>query len=303
MISDKLYSDLSSRLTGNIKQIEPMHKHTSWRIGGYAEIFVDPAGTGDLQEVLRYSREAAVPFTIVGNCSNLLVSDKGVKGIVVKIGRGMSSIEKNDIEIIAGAGAKLSSLASFAKENEIGGFEFASGIPGTVGGAVMMNAGAHGSCMSDLLNKVCAVDYNGNIKQYLNKELSFSYRKSSLKNMNLIITGAVFRGEKSDKEYIDKLIRRYIEIRKNNQPLKYPNAGSVFKNPPGDSAGRLIDLAGGKGLQVGDAAVSTQHANFFINLGNASAADMMALIKKVKDMVMEKFNIELFLEVQVVGEL
>lgn len=295
--------ELRRILAGTVKVLEPMKNHTTWRIGGPAEIFVRPAGLKDLQKVLAYAREKGLDITVIGNGSNLLVSDKGIRGIVVQIGRGMDHIKVNHNLITAGAGVKLARLAAIAREHELGGLEFAAGIPGTVGGALVMNAGANGSCTADLVREVVTVDYHGNMKSFPAEKLDFGYRRSCLRGIPVIVVEAAFEGFKSKRELIDKITQDYLAKRKKSQPLNYPSAGSVFKNPPGDSAGRLIEMAGGKGLRVGDAQVSHKHANFFINRGGATAEDMLTLIEIVRSLVFEKYGIELSLEVQLVGEL
>lgn len=293
---------LNRLVDGTVKINEPMCNHTSWKIGGPAQIFVQPASTGDLQRVFTYARQNKMRVTIIGNGTNLLVSDGGIEGVVVQVGKGIDHLSCQQGMVIAGAGVKLASLAACAREYELAGFEFLAGIPGTVGGALVMNAGANNSCMADVVHKISTIDYQGNFKQYSLPDLAFSYRSSGLKSKSEVVVEAVFRGAAGDRDQIRKVTKKYLKRRKKCQPLEHPNAGSVFKNPPGDSAGRLIEMAGAKGLAVGDAQVSTKHANFFINRGQATAGEMLALIEHVQGLVFEEFGVELFLEVQLLGK-
>lgn len=302
MTLEKAYEDLYQIMGARVKLYEPMRNHCSWRIGGPAQLFVQPDGLDDLKRVLTYASVNGINITIIGNGSNLLVSDQGIEGIVVQIGRGLDYLKINGSHIASGAGVKLSRLAAIARKNEVGGFEFITGIPGTVGGALVMNAGANGSCMADLTKEIVTIDYNGILKKYLPEVLNFGYRTSLLKNLPEVVVEATFKGEYRDRESIQKVAKKYMIQRKKNQPLEYPSAGSVFKNPLGDSAGRLIEMAGCKCLRIGDAQVSSKHANFFINLGNASSKDMLTLIEKVQERVYEKFGVKLILEVQLVGK-
>jgi len=298
----EILNDLRSMITGSVKAGEPMRNHTSWKIGGPAEIFVQPYGLEDLKSLVLYAAKKDIDITVIGNGSNLLISDYGIRGIVIQIGKGMDHLILQGNRIVAGAGVKLARLVKFGRENGLAGFEFASGIPGTVGGALVMNAGANGSCMADIVREVVTIDESGNINKFHPGELNFGYRYSSLRERSLTVAEATFEGTEGDKEAIRKVTEDYLARRKRTQPLNYPNAGSVFKNPPGDSAGRLIEMVGAKGLSVGDAQVSTKHANFFINTGNATAKDMLTLIKKVQNLVLQETGVKLSLEVQLMGE-
>jgi len=298
----EILNDLRSMITGSVRAGEPMRNHTSWKIGGPAEIFVQPNGLRDLKLLILYAAERDLDITVIGNGSNLLVSDYGIRGMIIQIGKGMDHLISKGNRITAGAGVKLPRLALFGREKGLAGFEFASGIPGTVGGALVMNAGANGSCMADIVREVVTIDESGNINKFHPGELHFGYRYSNLREKSLTVVEATFEGTEGDKEAIRKVTEDYLARRKRTQPLNYPNAGSVFKNPPGDSAGRLIEMAGAKGLSVGDARVSTKHANFFINTGNATSKDMLNLIEKVQNLVLQKTGVKLSLEVQLVGE-
>jgi len=298
----KIAHELMYLLPGRVRINEPMKNHTTWCIGGPADILVEPDGISSLAQVLNLVKREKLPFTVIGNGSNLLVKDGGIRGLVIKISSGFDGIEVTEKQVRAGAGAKLPSLIKAARDAGLGGFEFLAGIPGTVGGALIMNAGAFGKSIGDICLSALLMDEMGQIGRRTGKELDFDYRKSNLQNSSVIILEASFQGACRDPEDIRMDMENLLQRRKNTQPYGYPCAGSVFKNPPGYSAGFLIDLAGGKEIHEGDAAVSGVHANFIVNLGAASARDVLELIKKVTILVCQKFNIELELEIQVLGE-
>lgn len=303
MTDQQVAAYLQRVVAGTVRTGELMKLHTSWRIGGPADILVEPADLKDLRYVLAFARENELPVTVIGKGTNLLVTDRGIRGLVIKIGSGFSSIEVNGPLITAGAGAGLGRLVLTAERAGLGGFEFLAGIPGTVGGALYMNAGAGGVSIGDRVEEVSFISYDGELGVKSKRDLVFGYRTSEFMNMPVIIISSVLSGVPKDPLLIGEEVKKFLHRRKTTQPLDYPSAGSVFKNPPGDYAGRLIELAGGKGLREGDAQVSTVHANFFINLGNATAADMLRLIDRVRTLVYTRCGVELVLEVQVVGEL
>ncbi|MBF7083241.1 UDP-N-acetylmuramate dehydrogenase [Desulfallas sp. Bu1-1] len=296
------YYELKDVIKGEVLVGEPMSRHTSWRIGGPADLFVVPRDIDDLREALMYARRYTIPVSVVGNGTNLLVSDLGVRGMVIKIGPGLAGIEVRDNTITAGAGAPLPRLAARALESGLAGFEFLAGIPGTVGGALVMNAGANGCSVGERVKRVTAVDYGGNELHFDRRELGFSYRHSCLAQKRLIIAEVVFEGVPGRPEEIKQRMESYLIRRRQTQPLEHPNAGSVFKNPPGDSAGRLIEQAGCKGMRVGAIEVSPRHANFFVNLGGGTARDVLKLVEQVRRRVEEKYGCKLVLEVQKLGE-
>ncbi len=302
MTGEQLLSNLSKVLKGRVKASEPMSKHTSWRIGGPADYYAEPADSGDLCRALAWARENRLPVTVIGNGTNLLVSDSGVRGLVLKPGPGLSGIEIKGAVINAGAGTPLPRMAQTALQAGLSGFEFLAGIPGTVGGALLMNAGANGCSVGERVLRVETVDYEGHAKTFAKSELEFGYRKSCLSQRDLIITGAAFAGLLRPGEEIKKKMDDYLNRRRSTQPLEQPNAGSVFKNPPGDSAGRLIESAGCKEMRVGAIQVSPRHANFFVNLGGGTAADVLALVRAVRTAVEEQCGVKLLLEVQMLGE-
>ena len=288
----------------NILYNEDMKKHTTFKIGGPAECFIKIKTKEELKEILNIAKENKIPVTILGNGSNILVLDGGIKGITLTI-----QIEYIDIKqtgekykINVGGGYKLSKLAQICLKNEISGFEELSGIPGTIGGAVSMNAGAHGKEMKDIVEKIKCVDINGNEKEFLNEEANFEYRKSIFKGNSYIVTEVVLNLEKGKHDEIKAKMDEYAQYRKTKQPIEYPSAGSTFKRGKDYITAKLIDDAGLKGYSIGDAVVSTKHSGFVINKGNASAKDVLDLVKYIKDTIEEKFNKHIELEIEVVGK-
>lgn len=302
MADSAFYRELLEIMPGRVKAGELMKKHTSWRIGGPSEIFVEPSGREDLRLVISYAHKRGVPLTVIGAGTNLLVSDKGIKGIVVKVGRGLDTIITGEDGIVAEAGAKLARVAAAAWDAGFGGFEFSAGIPGAVGGALVMNAGANGSSIGALVKEVMLLSLDGEFFFRTKEEMNFGYRTSILQQEPSIVVAASFTCSRRDKNEIQKEMEQFLKRRKATQPLCYPSAGSIFKNPPGDSAGRLIEAAGLKGMRKGDAQVSTLHANFIVNLGTATARDVLALIERIRETVFERFGVELRLEVKIIGD-
>lgn len=296
------FRELSALLPGQVKADEPMALHTTWRIGGPADIFIEPAGLEELARAVTWVHRRGLPVYFIGNGSNLLVRDGGIRGVVVKIGRGLSWHRVDGTTIVAGAGMGLGALAALAQASGISGFEFSPGIPGTVGGAVVMNAGANGSCMADLVQEVLVMNRAGELERLPASGLQFGYRTSSLLGKSLVVVEVTCRGVKRDPASIAREMKGYLERRRATQPLSYPSAGSVFKNPPRYAAGWLIERAGCKGLREGDAQVSPVHANFIVNLGRATARDVENLIRQVQQRVYQQFGILLNLEVQILGE-
>lgn len=283
---------------------EPMKKHTTFKIGGPAECLIKIDTIEELKEILKFSHSTSIPITIVGNGSNLLVTDKGIKGItlVIKLGKTKIQEKEETIQITVGAGEKLGKLAQICLQKEITGLEELSGIPGTIGGAVRMNAGAHGKEMKDIVKVVKCLDYQGREKKFTNEELEFDYRSSLFKREKYIITEVTLLLQKGCKEEIKSKMNEYATYRKEKQPIEYPSAGSTFKRGNDFITAKLIDEAGLKGYAVGDAEVSTKHSGFVINKGEATAKDVLTLVKYIEDKVYEKFNKEIELEIEVVGE-
>jgi len=272
---------------------------TSIKIGGAAAYFCIPKDTADLKSALEFAREKKIPFTIIGMGTNLLAFDRGFNGLVIKVAGGMSQIKIERNRITVGAGLYLPKLLNLVMRKSLGGLEFLAGIPGTVGGAVVMNAGAWGSEIAKYVIRVRAMDYAGKEKIINHKKMGFGYRKSIFQNANLILSEVELKLGKRRKKEIKQLIASYLEKRKSSQPLGIPNAGSVFKNPKGKYAGQLIEAAGAKGMRIGDAQVSTKHANFIVNLGEASARDVIKLMTRVQKVVKEKHKIQLEPELKV----
>ena len=283
-----------------VLEAESMSRHTTFRIGGPADLFVVPKSVDEIAEVLKICREEKAPYFILGNGSNLLVSDKGYRGVVVQLYRGFGKITVSGEEIHAQAGALLSGIA--ARDASLTGFEFAGGIPGTLGGAVVMNAGAYGGEMKDVLKEVTVLTPEGEILTLQADELHMGYRTSVVKEAGYIVLEAVLSLAKGDPEAIRSRMQELAGMRSSKQPLSYPSAGSTFKRPEGYFAGKLIMDSGLRGYQVGGAQVSEKHCGFVINAGNATAEDVCRLMADVQRIVREKFGVTLEPEVKFLGE-
>jgi len=286
---------------GTVLFNEPMKNHTTFRIGGPCEVLVEPETEEQILNVLNLIKENNLRYMVIGNGSNLLVKDIGIKGVVLKILDKFSEIKINGTEIIANSGAKLSKIAKIAIENELKGFEFASGIPGSIGGAVTMNAGAYGFEMKDVIKSVRVIEKALTIKEYSKDEMNFKYRNSKVQDDNLIVLSVIIQLEKGNIEEITENYNEYTRLRKMKQPLEYCSAGSTFKRPVGFYAGKLINDSGLRGYRYKDAQVSEKHCGFIINRGNADFEQVYTLIKTVQDKVYEKFNVMLEPEVKIVG--
>lgn len=286
----------------NIHLQEPMAAHTTFRAGGPAECFIEIENAQQLQKIQRYLYQVEYPFVVVGNGSNLLVSDTGYQGIVLQIGKKMSKIETSGNVITAQSGASMAQVAAAAWQNGLTGLEFASGIPGTVGGGVVMNAGAYGGELSQVVTEVQVLDKNSEFLTLDNDTMEFGYRKSTIRRRPFIVTEVVFALSPGDPEKIRARMDELAVQRREKQPLEFPSAGSTFKRPEGYYAGELIMNAGLRGFQVGGARVSDKHCGFVINAGNASAADIMDVIWEVQRRVKERFGVELEPEVVFLGD-
>ena len=285
-----------------VLQDEPMKAHTTFRVGGNADYFVCPNSIDEVKNVVALCKEEQMPYYILGNGSNLLVGDKGFRGVIIQIYKEMNAIEVKEDKVIVEAGALLSRIGNVALEESLTGFEFAAGIPGTVGGAVVMNAGAYGGEMKDVLETVTVLTPEGDVIVLENAELELGYRTSIIAKKDYIVLGAVIKLEHGDKTVIKEKMTELKIQRTTKQPLEYPSAGSTFKRPVGYFAGKLIDDAGLRGFQVGGAQVSEKHCGFVINKDNATAADIVELMKQVADIVKDKFGVELEAEVKRLGE-
>lgn len=286
----------------NIRENEPMSRHTTFKTGGSADLMLLPASEDELLEAVKLCSENSLPYLIIGNGSNLLVTDKGIRGVVIKLGRDFAKIDLEGNVISAQAGALLSATANAALKAELSGMEFAAGIPGTVGGAVCMNAGAYGGELKDIIKEVRVLDKD-EVKTLSNTQAGFVYRGSRVMNEGMIVLSAVFELEKGSKEDIRSLMDDYSQRRRSKQPLDKPSAGSTFKRPEGDFAGRLIEAAGLKGCSIGGAKVSDKHCGFIINDGGASSTDILELIDFVRKKVYESSGTMLEPEVRIIGEL
>lgn len=281
---------------------EAMSQHTTFKIGGPADYFLMPDKGEDVGRVIKICKEKEIPYFILGNGSNLLVGDGGYRGAVIQIYRNMSSVTVEGNEITAQAGALLSAVAAAAKNASLTGFEFAGGIPGTIGGAVVMNAGAYGGEMKDVLTEVTVMNAEGDIFTLPTEELELGYRTSIIKTAGYIVLEAKIRLKEGDPEVIRETMKDLTIRRTTKQPLEYPSAGSTFKRPEGYFAGKLIMDSGLRGYQVGGAQVSEKHCGFVINTGNATAKDVTTLMSDVQRIVMEKFGVKLEPEVKFLGE-
>ena len=281
---------------------EPMKKHTTFRIGGPADIFAAPESIEEIEAVCRFAKEEGIPLFVLGNGSNLLVADDGMDGIVLQIYKNYSGIEVNGNELTVKAGTLLSSTSKAALNEELTGFEFAGGIPGTFGGAVVMNAGAYGGEMVQVLKEVKVLTKDGEIKTLKAEELELGYRTSNVLKNEYVVLEGVIALEKGNKEEIKVKMDEYALARKTKQPLEYPSAGSTFKRPQGFFAAKLIEDAGLKGVSVGGAMVSEKHSGFVVNTGNATAKDVCMLTDMVKDKVKQQSGVDLELEVIKLGD-
>lgn len=282
---------------------EPMDRHCTFRTGGPADIFLEPGTEDELISVLDELKRSGMPYTVIGRGSNILVSDDGYRGAVVHLGEKLSDIRiDDDGHIYAGCGATLAQLSSFAAANSLKGLEFAYGIPGTVGGGVLMNAGAYGGEIKDTILSARVLGKDLNIKEILKEDMDLSYRHSAFQSSGDIILSAVFAPETGSREESEALMKELNLRRAEKQPLNFPSAGSTFKRPEGNFAGTLIQECGLKGCTVGGAQVSEKHAGFIINTGNATSADIYRLITHVRKTVREKTGCDLVPEVRFIGD-
>ena len=278
-----------------------MKNYTSFKVGGPAELFLSPEDAGQTAKLVRFCEKEEIPVFVLGKGSNLLVSDRGIRGAVIYTGKqsGISLTDENTVR--AQSGASLAQLCTFALENSLSGLEFAYGIPGTVGGAVFMNAGAYGGEMKDVLLNSEYVSTDGTSGELDNEAMELSYRHSAYENSNLVITAASVRLAPADRNEIKSTMNDILARRKEKQPLEYPSAGSTFKRPEGNFAGALIEQCGLKGVSVGGAQVSEKHAGFIINRGGATAADILSLIKHVQARVKAQTGVSLETEIRLIG--
>ncbi|MFA7573204.1 MAG: UDP-N-acetylmuramate dehydrogenase [Lutispora sp.] len=288
-------------LFSNVKFDEPMKNHTSFKVGGNADIFFEPKDIKELIEFIKYVKENSIAYYLMGNGTNIIVSDEGIRGAVIKLGDKMSSIEITEDRVSAQCGAKLPEVAKYAASNSLSGLEFASGIPGSIGGAAAMNAGAYGNEMKDVIEKVEVLDSNFEYRVLQNKEMEFGYRKSVIEKHGYIVLGCTFKLKKANKSDIKILMDECTERRQSKQPLNLPSAGSIFKRPEGYYTGKLIEDAGLKGMSIGGAQISEKHCGFIVSKGDATAKDIYNLIKHIQRTVYERFGVKLETEVKLIG--
>ena len=286
----------------NVLTDEPMDRHTTFRIGGPADCFLIPKTYEQIREILHICKKEELPYFILGNGSNLLVSDKGYRGVIIQTFRNLAEVSVQGTKIRAGAGALLSAIAAAARNASLAGFEFAGGIPGTLGGAVVMNAGAYGGEMKDVLEEVTVMTGEGEVLILKASELEMGYRTSIVKRAGYLVLEAVIDLKEGDQEEIRERMKKLTEQRTAKQPLEYPSAGSTFKRPEGYFAGKLIMDSGLGGYRVGGAQVSEKHCGFVINTGGATAKDVRTLMRDVADTVREKFGVTLEPEVKFLGD-
>ena len=306
-MSEYVYKNLYQKLTEwmpeeRVKKEEPMRLHTTFRVGGPADLFVSPNSVEEVRKVTALCREEGVPYYIMGNGSNLLVSDQGYRGVIIQFYKEMNDISVEGTLLRAQAGALLSAVANRALLESLTGFEFAAGIPGTLGGACVMNAGAYGGEMKDVLKAVTVLTQEGEVLTLSNEELELGYRTSVIARKHYIVLEAEIALSEGKKEEIQAVMDDLKERRITKQPLEYPSAGSTFKRPEGYFAGKLIQDAGLRGFQVGGAQVSEKHCGFVINKDHATAAEIAELIRQVSEKVEAQFGVKLEPEVKRLGE-
>ena len=294
---------LFNKLNCVVRYDEPLKSHTTFKIGGNCIALIEPREISDIIEAVKICRKNNIKFFVIGNGSNLLVPDEGYNGVIIKLKSEFSKIEVEGDYLIVNSGAKLSEVYTVAYENSLTGFEFASGIPGTIGGAIYMNAGAYGGEMKDIVESVEVLDLdNFELRELKNEELEFSYRKSIIQRKNYIVTTIKLKLQKGNKEEINAVYEDLRERRNSKQPLNFGSAGSTFKRPEGHFASKLIEDAGLKGYHINDAWVSEKHSGFVVNKGNASYKEVMELIEYVQKVVFEKFGVKLETEVRILKD-
>jgi UDP-N-acetylmuramate dehydrogenase len=299
---DAIIQQLKDLQVGKVLMNEPLANHTTMKIGGPADLFIEPSSIENLEKIMKVLKEKNIPWRAIGRGSNLLVSDQGIEGAVIKLGKGLDHLDIKDTEVKVGAGFSLVSLSVQISKKGLAGLEFASGIPGSVGGAVYMNAGAHGSDMSKVLEKVYVLFDNGTFAWLSKEEMEFSYRTSILqKKRPGIVLEAVFQLTLGNRDEIVAKMQSNKNYRKDTQPYNLPCAGSIFRNPLPHYAGQLVQEAGLKGYSIGGAQISPMHGNFIVNAGSGKAADVLALIQHVKDTVYNQYGIKMETEVEIIG--
>ncbi|MGO1468876.1 MAG: UDP-N-acetylmuramate dehydrogenase [Tissierella sp.] len=302
MDKKRLIQIFEDKNVGSVLIDEPMKNHTSFKIGGPVDIMILPRTEDEVKLAMKLCKENKLQFMIMGNGSNLLIKDGGIRGVIIKLNENFNKVEVKDDRIYAQSGALLNAISRIALENSLSGFEFATGIPGALGGAMTMNAGAYGGEMKDVVESVRVLDENGDIKEYSNEEMNFRYRGSRVSDEGLTVLTIVFKLKHGKHEDIKAIIDDLTHKRTSKQPLEYPSGGSTFKRPVGYYAGKLIDDSGLRGLRYGGAEVSKKHCGFVINIEEATCKDVLTLIDIVKKTVKDNFGVELEREIKLLGE-
>ncbi|MBM7603423.1 UDP-N-acetylmuramate dehydrogenase [Metabacillus crassostreae] len=298
----KLLMQLKDANIGKVLENEPLAKHTTIRIGGPADILIEPSNSENLKKALEIIKSNGAKWRAIGRGSNLLVADKGIEGVVIKLGNGLDDLKIDGDMLTVGGGYSIIKLATIISKKGLAGLEFASGIPGSIGGAVYMNAGAHGSDMSKIVNKALVLFEDGQLTWLTNEELEFSYRTSVLQEKRPgICIEAVLQLQQGKKEDIVAIMQKNKDYRRDTQPWNFPCAGSIFRNPLPNYAGQLVEEAGLKGYQIGGAKISDMHGNFIVNAGEATAQDVLDLIDFVKKSIFDKYGIKMETEVEIIG--
>ena len=299
---EAIVQQLRDLQVGKVLMNEPLANHTTMKIGGPADLFIEPTSIGNLEKVMNIILKQHLPWRVIGRGSNLLVSDQGIEGVVIKLGKGLDDVEIHETKVRVGAGFSLVTLAVQISKKGLSGLEFASGIPGSLGGAVYMNAGAHGSDMSEVLEKVHVLFEDGTVAWLSKEEMEFSYRTSILqKKRPGIVLEAVFQLKSGNRDEIVAKMQENKNYRKDTQPYNLPCAGSIFRNPLPYYAGQLVQDAGLKGYSIGGAQISPMHGNFIVNTGNGKAEDVLALIQHIKGTIYQQFGINIETEVEIIG--
>lgn len=300
---ENLKNELLEAQVGKVLENEPLANHTTMKIGGPADLLIIPKDIDAVKTIMDHVKKHQTNWTVIGRGSNLLVLDKGIRGVVLKLGTGLDHLTVNDEEITVGGGYSVVRLATSLSKQGLSGLEFAAGIPGSIGGAVYMNAGAHGSDISKILVKARILFEDGSIEWLTNEQMNFSYRTSVLqKERPGIVLEAVFKLKQDDREKITKKMQQNKDYRKETQPYNRPCAGSIFRNPLPEYAGQLVEKANLKGYQLGGARISDMHGNFIVNAGGATAQDVLDLIQFIQKKIKEDYNVEMHTEVEIIGE-
>lgn len=300
MCSRPFQEELKKSVSGSLIFEAPLDKHTSWKVGGPAEVLFIPSSVEDLAKGIAIACKDNIPVTVLGNGTNVLVSDSGIRGLTVKL-KALRNIEVTGQRITAGAGVELPELSRIARQHSLSGLEFGIGIPASLGGAVVSNAGAHGSCMQDIVTSVKTMDQQGKVHTFSRQEICFGYRSSWFQSQEMIVLEAVMELKSLPESEIQDKMQHFLEIRRKTQPTGCATAGSVFVNPPSAPAGYYIEAAGLKGVREGGAQVSMKHANFFVNADHATAGDILRLIRRVQKTVYSMFHVQLETEIKLLG--